>query len=189
MKTFYVYNHPKYGQRIERDGFTFLGFFFTIIWLLVKKLYKPATFFFLLFFVATFADQITTELMESKIEKIVGMSQKDLNDIDRYKDIYWQEIEPANKDLPASKKLELATIAYAAEQVKALEVTSFLIWLPVIAFQFLVGFKGRAWVLINLEKRGFEIGDKVQAHTKDAVLAELSKRSNGKVENSATNNV
>ncbi len=176
MKNFYVYNHPKYGQRIERDGFSFLGFFFTFIWLLVKKLYKPATAFFFLHLAAVLVDVTTTSLMESKIEKIVSMSQKELNEIDRYKDIYWQEIEPANKNIPVNDKLELATIHYATEQVKNLEVTGFGVWVVVIAFQLLVGFKGRVWVLSKLEKRGFELVDKIQAHTKDAVLAELPKR-------------
>lgn len=181
MKNFYVYEHPKYGQKIEKDGFSFLGFFFTIIWLLVKRLYIPALAFFLVFFVAAFADKVITELMGSKIEKIVSLPQNELNEIDRYKEIYWQEIEPANKDLPVEDKLELATIAYATEQVKQLELTGIGIWLVVVAFQFLVGFKGRAWVLTNLEKRGFDLVEKVQAHTKDAVLAELAKRNNDKV--------
>jgi len=181
MKNFYVYEHPKYGQKIEKEGFSFLGFFFTTIWLLIKRLYIPALAFFLLFFVATLSDRVITELIESKVEKIVSLPQNELNEIDRYKDIYWQEIEPANKDLPDNDKLELATIAYATEQVKNLEIAGFGIWLVVVAFQFLVGFKGRAWVLSNLEKRGFDLVEKVQAHTKDAVLAELSKRNNDKV--------
>lgn len=119
--------------------------------------------------------------MEQRIEKIASMPQLELNEIDRYKDIYWKEIEPANANLSSNEKLELATISYAMEQIKSLEVTGIIIWLVVVAFQFLVGFKGRSWVLNSLEKRGFDLIDNIHAHTKDAVLAELAKKDNFKI--------
>lgn len=180
MKAFYVYQHPKYGQKIEKDGFTFLGFFFTFIWLLVKKLYKPAVLFFLLFFVVTFTDRVIIGLMESKIKQINNMSQAKLNKIDNYRDIYWQVIEPKFKSKSDDEKLKLATTAYAEGQVLYLRMIEATIWVFVISFQFFVGFKGRNWVLKNLERRGFELTAQIKAHTKDAVIAELLRKSEEK---------
>jgi FOG: Ankyrin repeat len=65
--------------------------------------------------------------------------------------------------------------SFAEEQVKYLDIASFVIWIPIVFFQFLVGFKGRQWVLNNLKKRGFELEAKIEAHTKDSVVTELTK--------------
>jgi hypothetical protein len=42
MKTFKVLKHPNFGYRAVKVGFSWPGFLFTIIWLLIKKLWVHA---------------------------------------------------------------------------------------------------------------------------------------------------
>lgn len=45
MKTFRVYRHPILGLQAVKDGFSWPGFFFTVIWALTKKLWLHACVF------------------------------------------------------------------------------------------------------------------------------------------------
>ena len=96
MKTYYVYNHPLYGQRIEETGtnFTFLGFFFTVIWLAIKKLYLIATLTFALFLMSSVADKIVSDLMRSKINTVLSTPLSELYENGRYREIYLSTVDP-----------------------------------------------------------------------------------------------
>lgn len=244
MKTYYVYNHPLYGQRIEENGssFTLLGLLFTAIWLVIKKLYLIAALTCALFLITSVADKIVNDLMLSEINTVLSTPLSELYENDRYREIYLTVVDPevvpweinkarskpkfidpftdtaiqgesevydpfSSKDpvvkdsgladvvkpeisnnpifvAAAKKKFEEglldrakpATFAYALEQIKDLEVISYLIWTPAIALQILIGFNGRGWVIRSLTRRGFELTDTLQAHTKDAVLAQLARK-------------
>jgi hypothetical protein len=42
MKTFKVFKHPALGYRAVKVGFSWPGFFFAVLWLLIKKLWVHA---------------------------------------------------------------------------------------------------------------------------------------------------
>lgn len=138
MKSFHIFYHPIYGQRIESDGFTFLGLMFPAIWLLVKRQYVSAMWIFFLSFAIGFFFNTFMELT-----------------MDKY---------------------------YTHEQSNIYEYLAFLFLFSIVVLHFIVGFKGRSWVLTNLSKRGFEINEVIQAHSKDAVLAKLEKVKQGSVQ-------
>ena len=91
VKRFYVYEHPKYGQKIESSGFTLLGFLFPFIWLTVKKLYAIAVITFLLMFSTIIFDKVFEEILVSRLEELSSISYNDLAEIERFQEIYWHE--------------------------------------------------------------------------------------------------
>lgn len=207
MKTYYVYNHPLYGDVIQDDGFTFLGLFFTVIWLAYKKLFMIAIFTFILFIVTIIAEKVINDLtIELQAENILSKPLSELFEIQGYRKIYLsmvdREVAPWDYDdeiayqiydpfssiadqkaVERSREIyeyearlaEPVTITYSSERTKNLEVISILIWIPSIALQLFIGFKGKEWVITSLKQRGFELKQKVHACTKDAVLAEIAK--------------
>lgn len=42
MKTFRVFHHPAHGYQAVKIGFSWPGFLFSVIWLLIKKLWRQA---------------------------------------------------------------------------------------------------------------------------------------------------
>ena len=175
MKMYYVFDHPKYGERIEPEGFSFLAFLFPVFWLFAKKMYKLAFSVLFLTAVAIFGFNFLTGFIDSKINSILYTSQEVLNEVPRYKDIYWQLVNPNYESLSTNEKLAKATTIYAEEQAKAYEVLASLIFIILFGFKILIGCKGRQWLLNSLKNRGFDQVAFMDAHNKDAVIAILAK--------------
>ena len=50
MKTFDIYEHPALGLKAVKDGYSFPALFFSVIWLLVNKLWGYAVLFWISYF-------------------------------------------------------------------------------------------------------------------------------------------
>jgi hypothetical protein len=72
MKTFKVFKHPALGYRAVKAGFSWPGFLFSVIWLLIKKLWKHALIFIsciiLLASIEMFFDNTQTSVMVLLLE-------------------------------------------------------------------------------------------------------------------------
>ncbi|MFN2267782.1 MAG: DUF2628 domain-containing protein, partial [Desulfonatronovibrio sp.] len=49
MKTFKIFEHPDLGREAVKVGFSWPAFFFGIVWMLVKKLWKYAALWFVIY--------------------------------------------------------------------------------------------------------------------------------------------
>lgn len=58
MRTFDVYQHPNLGYQAVKQGFAWPAFFFTVIWALIKRLWKIALILFGVMFFLTFIETI-----------------------------------------------------------------------------------------------------------------------------------
>lgn len=58
MKTFDIYQHPILGYQAVKQGFAWPAFFFTVIWALVKKMWKLALVLFGVMFLLSFIEAI-----------------------------------------------------------------------------------------------------------------------------------
>jgi hypothetical protein len=67
MKTFKVFKHPTLGYRAVKVGFSWPGFLFSVIWLLIKQLWGHALIvissFILLTLIEMFFNNIQTSVM------------------------------------------------------------------------------------------------------------------------------
>lgn len=61
MKTFKIYNHPVSGYEAVKGGFSWPSFFFTLIWLLVKRLWGLAGLWFLFTIILTLIERMTDQ--------------------------------------------------------------------------------------------------------------------------------
>jgi len=72
MKTFKVFMHPTLGYRAVKVGFSWPGFLFSVIWLLIKKLWAHALIFIsiivLLALIELFFDNAQTSVMVLLLE-------------------------------------------------------------------------------------------------------------------------
>ena len=71
MKTFKVYRHPTKGAEAVKVGFSWPGFFFDIIWMLVKKLWMMALLWFGLYCVFGVIKTVTDASEESGAQALV----------------------------------------------------------------------------------------------------------------------
>lgn len=72
MKIFKVFKHPTLGFRAVKVGFSWPGFLFSVIWLLIKKLWEHAliviSIFILLTLIEMFFDNAQTSVMVLLLE-------------------------------------------------------------------------------------------------------------------------
>src|SRR5262245_17968330 len=71
MKTFRVYKHPTRGVEAVKVGFSWPGFFFGIVWMLIKRLWMLALLWFGFYFVLGLLKTVTTESEESGAQALV----------------------------------------------------------------------------------------------------------------------
>ena len=134
MKTFKVYQHPIAGYEAVKVGFSWPAFFFSWIWMLVKKLWALAGLWFVLYLVLSIIEAAADE---------------------------------------AGSEPELQSILY-------LILAGGYFALVIVA-----GYNGNGWRQSNLEKRGFEVVQEVEAKTPDAATASAAKSSSGQQQEGA----
>lgn len=71
MKTFNVYKHPAQGIEAVKVGFSWPAFFFTFIWMLVKKLWGLAGAYFAAVFVLQLIEVVTVQSGEGGAQALV----------------------------------------------------------------------------------------------------------------------
>jgi hypothetical protein len=119
MKTFTVFRHPTLGFQAVKVGFSWPGFFFTLFWTLVKKLWGQAL-------------------------GIFGV-------------------------------IVLLVIIETAFENEGSTGGALLMLLAQLAVYIGVGIKGNEWRVSNLQKRGFQLVETVQAETPEAAIGSVAK--------------
>ena len=173
LKNYYLYKHPKYGQRIVEDGFSFLGMIFSVLWLAFKKLYIPALIFFFIFLTLNVSIKHNMNKKAEKIDKIMTMPDQEIANKEQFKRIYHRNLKPVEEYESEARKWELARSAYAQKATELRTVIITLLFFMVVACHLIIGYKGNAWLRFNLEKRGFSLIDEAQAQSKDQFIAYL----------------
>lgn len=172
MKSFYVFNHPNYKPRIERDGFTVLGFLFPVIWLIAKGLYRQAAIVAIVMFACVFVMNEETQKIEQTTEE--RLSQYESSQMGGPSSAHdWL----MQNDPEYAHEHRLSTEYYIDHRNTGSRQRLILIILLILGVQLITGFYGRKWVLDSLRKRGFIQDEMIKAHTKDAVLAALANKS------------
>ena len=116
MKTFRVLKHPTLGYRAVKVGFSWPGFLFCIIWLLIKKLWGHALIV------------ISSLILLTSIELVFDNAQ-----------------------------------------------TSVMVLLLEVGVYVFVGINGNGWWVADLQERGFELVDTLQAETPDSAIGKIAK--------------
>ncbi len=116
MKTFKVFKHPTLGYRAVKVGFSWPGFLFSLIWLLIKKLWGHALIF------------ISSIILLALIEMFFDNTQ-----------------------------------------------TSVMVILLEFGVYIFVGINCNEWCVTNLQERGFELTNTLQAKTPDAAIGKIAK--------------
>ena len=116
MKTFRVLRHPNLGYRAVKVGFSWPGFLFCIIWLLIKKLWGHALIV------------ISSLILLTSIELVFDNAQ-----------------------------------------------TSIMVLLLELGVYVFVGVNGNGWQVADLQERGFELVDSLQAETPAAAIGKIAK--------------
>jgi hypothetical protein len=189
MSTYVVYEHPRLGHRLETtDANAVVAFLFAPCWLLIKGLYIGATLSFAALFVTLAVLAGIDRSADRVIRSVLSTPQEVLNENERYKEIYWQRVEPASADLSPEEMLAAATKLYAQEraeqQAAGLRPWAILVWIPMALAHLAVCMHGGDWVRKNLERRGFRPVATIEAPTRDALLRALTEQ--GKLPTDAT---
>ena len=116
MKTFKVFKHPTLGYRAVKVGFSWPGFLFSVIWLLIKKLWGHALIV------------ISSIILLTLIEMFFDNTQ-----------------------------------------------TSVMVLLLEFGVYIFVGVNCNEWHVTNLQERGFELIDTLQAETSNAAIGKIAK--------------
>ncbi len=116
MKTFKVFKHPTLGYRAVKVGFSWPGFLFSVIWLLIKKLWGHTLIV------------ISSIILLTLIEMFFDNTQ-----------------------------------------------TSVMVLLLEFGVYIFVGVKCNEWLVTNLQERGFELIDTLQAETSNAAIGKIAK--------------
>ena len=147
MKQIDVYSHPVHGFEAVKNGFSWPGFFFTWIWMMLCRMWAGT----LVVFGAYAAVIALSEL-------IVIVVMPDAAVVNEY-----GEVENAD-ELTAA---ELA--AYDVYSTLSL-ATSFL---AVLIVNLIVGMKGNAWRRRAMARRAFKHLKSIQAQSADAAIAKV----------------
>ena len=173
MATYNVYEHPFYGRRIEKRGFSLLAFFFPLFWLPVKRLWKPFLMFLVIYFIIVGCFRVIDNLVEEKSRYINSMSPQQLDDNRTFASIYWREVEPHYENMTTSEKREEAKSLYIEHESLPLYYMGIALFLVNLLVNLLAGWKSRQWMANKLERRGFHLKEVVSASSKDQALAKL----------------
>ena len=71
MKTFKVYKHPTQGFEAVKAGFCWPAIFFTLIWMLLSRLWGLAALWFVLYFSLDIVEKITNKSEESALQEVL----------------------------------------------------------------------------------------------------------------------
>lgn len=71
MRTFKVYKHPTRGLEAVKVGFSWPGFLFGIVWMLIKKLWGLSLLWFGLYFVLGLIKTVTIQSEETEAQSLV----------------------------------------------------------------------------------------------------------------------
>ena len=116
MKTFRVLKHPTLGYRAVKIGFSWPGFLFSVIWLLIKRLWGHTLIV------------VSSLILLTSMELVFDNAQ-----------------------------------------------TSVMVLLLEFGVYVFVGINGNGWQVADLQVRGFELIDSLQAETPDAAIGKIAK--------------
>ena len=116
MKTFKVLKHPDVGYRAVKAGFSWPGFLFSVIWLLIKKLWGHTLIV------------VSSLILLTSMELVFDNAQ-----------------------------------------------TSVMVLLLELGVYVFVGINGNEWQVSDLQERGFELVDSLQAETPAAAIGKIAK--------------
>lgn len=157
MKQFDVYSHPVHGFKVVKNGFSWPGFFFTWLWMMLRDMWVGAAILFGSYFavwilsilIATIvtpdADGHLTNALDKAVENEFG--------------------ELMNADELTAAELD----AYNTHQ--GFFFLTFC--LAILITNLIVGMKGNAWRRRVLARRGFKHLKSIQAQNADAAIAKV----------------
>ena len=121
MKTFKVYKHPVSGIEAVKVGFSWPAFFFSVIWMLMKKLWALALLWFGLYFVLGLIETVTTSAEESEAQGLVYLlllaGYVALNLMPGFKGNQWREANLVKRGYELGGTVQTATPDAAVAQV------------------------------------------------------------------------